>query len=342
MKLGVLQPNLRKLYQDLDKCILTPRLERQASSSGSLHINGNDIWTSQNLPDTSLQALFSDIRLMIDFLRARLPNVVVKPLSEMLMPNLISKVISIWLSSAIPTELDGMHEFQGTIDSILHFGEHIQSYEWPGTDDLVTWTNDVPKIWLDKRRHTSLDSVRKLLAKGLGKIATVERVETQVLSRHDDVLANGGVNDDWNAGWSDEESKDSSKLTAEQGGNDGEEEDVSAWGLDDESQNQGPHEAQKQAHAANDEADAWGWGDDDIDEALDPGNSASKGMQKNTINGDSDTPASAERAVTLKETYNITSLPSEVLDIIETVIHDAEKLRKPKWVMYQSINSFTS
>ena len=289
------------------------------------------MWTSQGSPDASLQALFSDICSVVDFLRTRLPPVIVTPLSGLLMPNLISGVISTWLSSAVPIDLDGMQEFQETVDLVLQFGRDIRSYQWQGMDDLVTWAKGVPRVWLEKRRETSLDGVRKVLSKGFGTIKAVERVETQVLSQDDDVLAAGGGNDEWNAEWSDEESKDSSRPTAEHGGGDGEEEDVSAWGLDDETHDQDTQKALKQIHAANDDTDAWGWGDDvDIEETSNSVPPALGSTRKHRLNGHADAPAYTEREVTLKETYKITSLPSEILDIIVHVMSDAETLKKPK------------
>lgn len=331
MKLQVLEPNLRTLCQDLNKFILLPRLERQAGGhSGALYIEGNEIRTSQSSSDASLRALFSDICSIIDFLCTRLPRTVVAPLSGMLMPNLISSVLSTWLSSAVPTDLNGMQDFQGTIELVLQFAEDLKSYQWPGTSDLVTWTEEIPRVWLEKRRETSLDSIRELLTKGLGKIHTVERVETQTLSREDDVLAAGGGNDDWNAEWSDEEAKDSAKPSAERGGDNGEGENISAWGLDDDTYDQNIKEAPTH-DAAADDADAWGWGDEaDIVDSSEPSKPTPNGSTKSRINGHPAAPPHAEREVTLKETYNITSLPSGALEIITKIRSDAETLAKPE------------
>ncbi len=328
----MLEPSLRTLCQDLNKFILVPRLERQAGGDvRAIHIDGNDIWTSQDLTGDSLCTLFSDIRLVIDFLRTRLPPSVVASLSGILMPNLISRVISIWLSSAVPMDLDGMQEFQGTIDLILQFAEDLKTYQWPGTEDLVAWTKGVPRVWLEKRRGNSLDSIRKLLTKGLGPIRTVERVETQALSREDDVLAGGGGKDDWNAEWSDEEAKISPKPVADHGGDNGEEEDVSAWGLDDDTHDENAQEAAMPTDAGNDDTDAWGWEDEgDTVQSSGSAQPAPGGPGRSRTNGHPDAPSHAKREVTLKETYNITSLPSEVLDIIAQVLSDAEKLANPK------------
>ena len=297
----------------------------------ALHIDGNSICLSQESSDASLRTLFSDLRSMIKFLRTQLPPSVTAPLSGLLMPSLVSRLISNWFSSAVPMDLNGMEEFQGTVDLVLEFAKDLDTYQWPGRDDLLAWTKGIPRVWLEKRRETSLDSIRKLLVKGLGKIKTVERVETQVLSHEDSVLTVGGGHDDWNAEWSDEESKDSPKRTVDHVGDHGEEEDVSAWGLDDDTHDQNNHEAPKHTNATDEDADAWGWGDDAEDvQPPNPSQPALQSPSKSKSNGHRGAPSHNEREVTLKETYNITSIPSEVLDIIKQVMSDAETLTTPK------------
>lgn len=332
MKLQVLEPSLRTLCRDLKNLILIPRLERQARGhSGALYIKGNEISISQSSSDASLRALFSDICSIIIFLRTRLPRTVVAPLSGMLMPNLISSVLSTWLSSAVPTDLNGMQDFQGTIELVLQFAEDLKSYQWPGTSDLVTWTEEIPSVWLEKRRETSLDGIRELLSKGLGKIHTVERVETQTLSQENDVLAASGGDDDWNAEWSDEEVKDSVKPTAERGGDNDEGENISAWGLDDDTFDQNIKEAPTHPDAAADDADAWGWGDEaDTVAPSEPSKHTPNGSTKSRVDGHPAAAPDAEREVTLKETYNITSVPSGVLEILTKIRSDAETLAKPE------------
>ena len=330
VQLQALEPSIRKFCQDLNKIILSPRLERGARGSlRVLHIDGNEMRISHEPPDASLQTLFSDLRSLIEFLRAWLPPAATAPLSGLLMPQLISRVVSTWLFPAVPTDLDGMQQFQDTVEMVLQFAQDLDSYQWPGKDDLVIWAKAIPRLWLEKRCEISLDGIRKLLALGLGKIETVERVETQVLSRKDDVLAVAGGNDDWNTEWSDEEGKDVPKSTTEHG-DIGVEEDVSAWGLDDDGPNEVAKEAPKHTDGADDDADAWGWGDDaDVEEASRLSEPTPKSPGKSRANGHPETPAHSEREVTLKETYNITSLPSKVLEIISRLISDAEALADP-------------
>ena len=332
VQLQALEPSIRTLCQDINKIILLPRLERRLGGSlRAIYIDGNEMRTSQEPPNTSLQTLFSDIRSVIEFLRAWLPPAATAPLSGLLMPKLVSRIISTWLSSAVPIELDGMDRFQGTVEMVFQFAEDLDSCQWPGKEYLVAWAKAIPRLWLEKRREASLDSIRKVLQQGLGKVKTVERIETQMLSREDDVLAVGGGKNDWNAEWSDEEGRDPPKPTGKHAVDDGDEEDVSAWGLDEDTHDGDAQEAPKHTGGADDDdADAWGWGDDaDIDETSKHSESIPKSPGKSRPNGHPEVSAPSEREITLKETYNITSLPSEVLEIISRLISDAEALAEP-------------
>lgn len=266
-KLQLFNNVLLPFCKDLEVLIVVPRLQVRADGKvGSLEINGDEIYVSGQSSNLSAEALFSDLDSIIDFLRARLPSSVVEPLAEHLMPRLISRLISTWLASAVPEDLDGMEDFQDTMSLTQKFGNSLDSYKWPGKRELVEWSRSISNVWLRKRQETSLNQIRKLLSKGVGAIETVERVETQVLSRHDEVFASNGGGDDWNAGWSDDESGSPTKTHPSSTSNAAEgedEEDVSAWGLDDDKES-GDGQNVQENPAAGDvhDADAWGWGDE--------------------------------------------------------------------------------
>lgn len=311
--------------------VVAPRLQVGADGKvGSLGIDVDEISVSGQSSNLSAEALFSDLDSIIAFLRTRLPSSVVVPLAQDLMPRLISRLISTWLASAVPEDLDGMEDFQDTMSLVQKFGNSLDSYKWPGKCDLVEWTRSIPNVWLRKHQEISLNQIRKLLSKGVGTINTVERVETQVLSRHDEVFASNGGGDDWNAGWSDDESGSPIKThpTGMSQAAEGEdEEDVSAWGLDDENDNGTGQDDQDNPATADDNADAWGWGDENEGEESKKASPFSQSNRKKTqSNGLAGAPEQAEREVTLRETYYTTSLPKEILEMITQIVSDAEKL----------------
>lgn len=332
-KLQLLDSVLLPFCKDLEILIITPRLRVGADGKvGSLEIEGDEISVSGQSLDLSAEALFSDLDSIIAFLRTRLPSSVIEHVAQHLMPRLISKLISTWLASAVPEDLDGMEGFQDTMSLVQSFGNSLDSYQWPGKRDLMEWTRSIPNAWLRKRQEISLVQIRNLLFQGLGAIETVERVETQVLSQHDEVFAGTSGGDDWNAGWSDDESGSPTKAHPSSTSNAAvveDEEDVSAWGLDDEKDNGTGQDDRDNLPADVDaDADAWGWGDENEDEESKKSPLSSQPNSKRTqSNGlGREVPEKAEREVTLREKYNITSLPKEILETITRIISDAERL----------------
>jgi len=323
---------VQQLCKDFESIILIPRLQVGANGTVcSLEIDDHNISTSGSSSDLSAQTLFSDIDLIIGFLRSQLPAPILEPLIAFLMPRLVSRLISTWLASAVPEELDGLEDFENTMSLVQHFSVKLDTCKWPGKQELRNWSESIPDIWLRKRQEISLDRVRDRLSQRLGAVENVERVETQALSRNNGVFAGKGGGDDWDAGWSEEEStsptKPSLPLDANKVAQGENEENVSAWGLDDEKDDANAREGEEIAGAADDDADAWGWGDENEgEEPKKPMQSIKPSPKKPKSNGLPDVPPQAEREVTLKETYNITSLPKEILAIITQVVSDAERL----------------
>lgn len=302
----------------------------------SLNVDGNAIRISGELDDLSTGKLFSDMNLVIGFLHTRLPSSISTPLSALLMPGLTHRLISNWLSVEVPVDLEGIQRFRSVLDLVVQFARNLDSINWPGKENPVRWADGIPEVWLNKRREVSLDRVRRLLVGGLGSVETVERVETQILSHGDRVFAGNGGEDDWNAGWSEGEENrlgenpQSSSARENQPEDEGED-DVSAWGLDEDPDEDPSKDKPECSEFADEGGEAWGWGDEmDDGEAPRPVEVKTVDSKRTTTNGLSEAAQKTAREVTLKETYNITSLPKEILEIITHVISDAEILRKPE------------
>lgn len=311
--------------KDFDTVILTPRLQPQSDGTvGSLRIEGNDIHISERLLDTSIATLSVDISSIIEYLATRLPSSVAVPLSEVLMPSLTSRLISVWLSPSIPPDLDGMTDFQAILGIVLKYADKVESYGWHGKDELVEWVERAPRVWLTKRRETSLDRVRRLLVRGLGNAKTVERIETQVVSRGDDLFTGNKGGDDWDAGWSDNDEDEPPHSKKPPPRPEEEEEDVSAWGLDEDTNEEQTVKDPEPYGASDVDNDAWGWRDDNDDGDVSPKATSPRD------NGNHTTSHRTEREVTLKETYNITALPEEIFEIITQIVADAETLAHPR------------
>lgn len=302
----------------------------------SFNIEDNALRISGELADLSIEKLFTDMNSVISFLCTRLPSSISSPLAALLMPSLTHRLISNWLSLEVPMDVEGIQRFRGVLDLVVEFSRTLDSFNWPGKESLVRWTNGIPEVWLNKRRLVSLDRVRKILIGGLGSAEAVERVETRILSHEDGVFAGNGGEDEWNAEWSDEEGdrlgENPSPLDSRENQLEGEgEDDVSAWGLDENSEEDPSKDIPGHPDTTDEGAEAWGWGDENDDgEIPRPAETKVVAPKRKSANGHSKAPQKNAREVTLKEIYHITSLPKEILEIITHLISDAEILRKPQ------------
>ena len=334
VKLNLLDSFVRLLYEELDTAILRSRLKPAVGGSvRSLHIKDGEIKANEQLADFSMQKLFSDLHSLVEFFYTRLPSSVATPLSALLIPRVISLLTSQWLSVNLPTDVKAIQDLKEVLNLTVRFADLLESYQWCGKDRLIEWANSIPQVWLQKRCGMSLDKVRWLLAAGLGQTETVERVETQVLSHSDDAFEGPGQNDDWNADWSDDDETTerpglaNTQKQPAQGG----EEEVSAWGFDDDTNDDSSKENRNMADTENDESDAWGWKDEaEEDEAPQPLGASHTGTKKSNINGHHEAHKRSEREASLKETYNITAIPKQILEIITQLVFDAELLRSPR------------
>ena len=112
---------------------------------------------------------------VLECLREALPSSIVDPLSDSFIPTLSSKIISCWLSLAIPTDLTGLEGFEETLDRVLGFVRSIESLRFHGQEELASWVNQAARLWLARQRVDSLDQVRKLLSASQGTTRRVER-----------------------------------------------------------------------------------------------------------------------------------------------------------------------
>ncbi|MCJ1395890.1 hypothetical protein MMC18_008776 [Xylographa bjoerkii] len=334
---GLLRGKILILRKAFDNVILMPRLQIQMDGTrASWTIREDDISISGSSSDTTTDTLISDMNLMINYISTNLPPSVAVPFSEVLLPSLTAKLVAGPLSSSVPADLDGISAFKETLSRVSGFAESLQAHGLQGRNNLMKWINEAPQVWLMRRSELSLHSIRQLLVRGLGDPRTVERVETQVVTRDDNIFVDSTNNEDWNAGWSDEDSEAKRHKTAptarksvngQEGVDEEDEEDVSAWGLDEDADHKVSGHSAEGPAAEEDEGDAWGWGDDNEEEkATRSSSTQSPKRSRQRLNGTNTTEEPGERQVTLKENYNITALPEQILEIIIQAVSDAEAL----------------
>ena len=345
-KLGVLENVILSFCKEIERNVLRPCV--QLKSKGGLPIvtvDENRLCIAGSSGDRSIDSVFSRLREIIEYLHQNLPALMLSKVTRLLSPLYISTIEATWLSSVVPADVEGLRGFQSTKQSVLQFADTLERYHWSGKASLVNWTKDVPRQWLNKYQEAALNRVRTALAAGFLRLETAERVETQLLSKKEDLFASVDADDSWNAEWSDEdkpavsEGLDRTKMAQcvdELHG----EEDVSAWGLDEDANEDNEKEAEERATEESDDADAWGWGEDDND----GGHTASLKPSQGTVastdppksNGIHERAHSTEREVTLKETYTITSLPKAILSTVVQTLSDAETLTNLRYVHHHN------
>ena len=356
-KLGVFDRLIHRLAQDFNQLILAPRLIVSKNKTvAKLTIAEDTVETSQHASDLSTVGLIKDICEVFDFLGSRLPLSVSSRLSAILIPLLLPQLQTRWLEPSIPGSLEGLEDLEDVIESVNDLAADLHKKKWSGSDELLAWADDIPRLWLSKRKEASLAAVRQSCFRSTGQKKTAERVETQIIS-DSDVLATGQSGgpvetkpqqeDDWDAGW-EEESEDVSAKPEVQTTNTNiqeEEEDddaAEAWGGFDEDE---PVETKPEESSTNDvepsgenEEDEWGaWGDDDAQPTEESSKTPKKATQPAVstpmVNGkQAKQEQPVPREITLREAYTITSLPDSLLELIEEILSDVEALGGPQYV----------
>jgi centromere/kinetochore protein ZW10 len=331
-RLDILASANEKLQKDLLSVIVNPILQPRHHGTRTSHgvvVTDTSIRIEPEASETTASETLDRLSSVLGYLRENLPSSVSAALSDSFIAIISSKAISEWLSSAIPTDLDGLADFENILNHVLQFTKQIDAWGWTGQEELVSWVNQAPRLWLTRRRVDSLDSVRKVLAASQGTTKQVERIEKEKVSQADGALLENAVHDDWDANWDDDKEDTSEKATKHD-----EEEDVSAWGLDDEETEETPGQAKLDEPASledDDADDAWGWGDEDEDDkGLDNTPSqphsitATKEAGKKSMVG-----SASPKEVTLKEVFTITDIPEAVLRIVQQQITDSKDISQP-------------
>ncbi|KAM7223463.1 hypothetical protein V8F06_001340 [Rhypophila decipiens] len=332
-----------QLWRDIEAAILFPRMDNGKETLPGIYIDDNVI-ELRGSTDSSVESLFSDLEKIFRFLVTKIPQDLIDTMSTVLLPEILPKITKVWLDSAVPSSLDDMDRFQQVIVAAKGFHSTLKSLGFSNLGDLQEWAESAPRVWLSKRREAALDSVRTRLSEGLGDTRSVEKVEKQLVTKSEgqQLAANRAAADDddgadaW-GDWGDDDNKTAGEddtntaPAATSSGNADEDDGADAWGAwgdDDAGEPEKQEEKPENKETKDDEddaADAWGnWGDDTND------GDGQRGTE--SVAKASAPPKSQEtRELTLKETYNITSMPQPVLDLIFAIAEDGAALTQDRY-----------
>lgn len=329
---------MAQLWHDIDHAVLGPRMDLERSELQSVVVEG-DILRVEGNADKTVDALFSDLDKIFSFFSERLPPELTESISVHMMPEVASRIISVWLDTFVPASLKEMDQFEHVMAQAKQFCARLSELNFTGFNELQEWVEDAPKVWLAKCRETALDTVRLRLSQGLGTPKQVERIEKQMVSRAEGqelaaapstAAAATGEDEDWGAAWGDEGDEvdnvpKAEQQTQEPQQSEGAEEDgADAWGWGDDADPQESNEAKAEEpkHDANEEedvGDAWGWGDEETQEEAPHPATAKRSLPVSA-------PVEQQREMTLKETYNISSMPEPVLQLVFAILEDGAAL----------------
>ncbi|KAI4642376.1 hypothetical protein J4E93_007524 [Alternaria ventricosa] len=330
-KLGLLDSFITRLSRDLDKIIIAPRLAMGTDRVVSaFNIQEDVIQRAGPVNDGAVKATLEDMHLLAEYLSTRLPPSIAVPLSAKIVPIIASRLISNLLLPAVPLSTDGIPHFQESLSYILGFVEYLDELGWSGQNRLAEWVDKSAEIWLAKQKEDAIARVQTIFPKKVQEKKTVERVETQVISKGDALHAGNEQEDDWAADWDEEgDVAEEKKETIE-------EEDMSAWGEDDDVIGDEPKlQEAKEKPADAEDADDWGadWDDEaDTKPTTTPKPAAHTTEQPNTNGKPASQKQPAHQEVTLRETYTVTAIPDAIMEIILQVIAEVDTLNSPELV----------
>ncbi|KAI1352132.1 hypothetical protein F5Y01DRAFT_100236 [Xylaria sp. FL0043] len=308
------------LWKALDQVLICPRTVSRREDMPTFRVESSTL-TLAGKADNTVPSLFQDLEIVLEYLSERLPEELVSSLSNVMMPDLIPRIITSWLEPTVPTSLKDMDEFQKIIHATRAFYDRLEALNFSKLEELQEWVQTVPRVWLAKCRETALESIRTKLTQGLGDPKEIERVETQTVSQEEGrrLATNTAAppnGDAWDEAWDDGEAinknQDQPKqLKEEDDGDDG----ADAWGWSDEADDNEMNTTSVDANTKEtrpveeeDPAAAWGWGDEED--------------ATETAKGGITNPATQTQELTLKETYNISSMPEPVIALILAILED--------------------
>lgn len=333
---------MEQLWHNVDAAIVSPRMNINKSTPPGVEVQDH-VLKIEGQADHTIESLLSDLEKVLGFLADKLPSDLLQPLSKFMMADIVPRLINTWLDSSVPSSLKQMDSFQAMIQSAGKFHKVLKEHGYSGLEDLKAWVDDAPSIWLGKCRETTLDTVRRKLLRGIGESRQVEKVEKQMVSIAEgkELVKTPGAganaeNSEWGA-WGDGDAWDEEEEAA---GNpkqqsptkkketnvsmDGDDDGAGAWGWDDEDtmdETDASKAGQKDDGAEEDDesAAAWGWGDDDGVPESTPQSSPKKSRSR---------APTATKELVLRETYNISSMPEPVLELIYSTLEDGATLTK--------------
>jgi protein transport protein DSL1/ZW10 len=338
-QLGALEVATKVICKNVDRVVLQPIASHghNKQQAISIKMDNGRIEISHTSEEKNAQNVLDCLFDVVDYLQSNLPKIIEAPVTKAIIPDLVSILVAEWLTPSVPLELSDIPELEVLQTKASALAKKLSTSGWPGTQDLSSWVEHAPRMWLTRRRMASLDRVRTTLALERGPTRQVERIERQMVSKQDAVFATDGEGDDWNTGWNHEDEPSAQPIQ-----NQPEEDDVSAWDFDADEELDANRPFGQTEHAGDgnddDSAEAWGWDEDSPSKQRDMTSAASNAGQQEVPSNRANGELPQEREVILKESYTITDIPDYILDIISKDVQEATDVKDPKYSALESVS----
>lgn len=326
-KVGEPQDVLETLVEKLKAFILHPLRPSSRLKLATYELGSQSITLQLSKDNPSFDLVFNFVSDLIRFLQSSISKTVREATVSAIFPDLMALLVTDWLTPNLPTELAMLDKLDDIRQQMHRILEQLRSLGWQGQTELQNWEESLNRVWLNKRKATILDAVRKGLAASKGVLRKVERVERQVIPTETREVEDS--TDNWDASWDDERNEQSTSTDASKPAAI-DDDDASGWGFEDEEDTEdkpaeektmpGPTDEEEEADAE----DAWGWDDETpVQNKSEPDNQTPEaqpnGSQRIKV---------VDKEHTLSEWYSISEVPDQMIDIISRELSDAQTLQE--------------
>lgn len=322
-QVGEPQDVLEALIDKLKAFILNHLRTSSRLKLATYEVGSHHITLKLGKDSPSLDLVFNFVFDLIGFLQSSISRTVREAAVSAIFPDLMALLVTDWLTPTLPTDLTMLSKLDDIRQQMHRVLEKLKTLDWQGQAQLQNWEESLNRVWLNKRKATILDAVRKGLAASKGVLRKVERVEKQVVPTETHEPEDS--TDNWDASWDDEKNEQSASTEASKPMDD---DDASGWGFDDEDDAEDKPTEDKdipeQKVEEDDGEDAWGWDDESpVQSKSEPASKVPEaqpnGTQKVKV---------ADKEQTLSEWYSISEVPDQMIDIISREFSDAQTLQE--------------
>jgi centromere/kinetochore protein ZW10 len=323
-QVGEPQDVVEALVEKLKAFILHPLRPSSRLKLATYEVGSHSITLQLGKDSPPFDLVFNFVSDLIRFLQSSISKTIREAAVSAIFPDLMALLVTDWLTPNLPTELNMLDKLDDIRRQMHRILEQLRSLGWQGQTELQNWEDSLNRVWLNKRKATILDAVRKGLAASKGVLRKVERVERQVIPTETRDAEDS--TDNWDASWDDERNEQSTSTDASKPTDD---DDASGWGFDDEEDAEEKPAEEKNISGQNDAdeedaEDAWGWDDENpVQNKSEPDSQTPEarpnGTQKIKV---------VDKEHTLSEWYSISEVPDHMIDIISRELSDAQTLQE--------------